>query len=89
MRRNIKQCYKKVDPEPNETSGKNKFKEKDEKPLFGTRPDTKSPAFNFKKELERLPFELNIGDAPLTQEQQAHLRSYRGLFLIRRRLRIL
>ena len=62
-----------VDPEPNETSGKNKFKEKDEKPLFGTRPDTKSPAFNFKKELEHLPFELNIGDAPLTREQQARL----------------
>ena len=62
-----------IDPETDKTDGKNKFKEKDERPLFGARPDTKSPAFDFKKELERLPFELNIGDAPLTQEQQAHL----------------
>ena len=49
-----------------ERKDKNKFKEKDEKPTFGARPDTKGPVFNFKKELERLPFELNIGDAPLT-----------------------
>ena len=62
-----------VDPESSESSDKNKSKEKDEKPLFGARPDTKSPAFDFKKELERLPFDLNIGDAPLTCEQQAHL----------------
>ena len=34
---------------------------------------TKDPDFDFKKELERLPFELNIGDAPLTPEQQARL----------------
>ena len=47
--------------------------EKDEKPSFGTRPNTKDPDFDFKKELERLPFELNIGDAPLTRDQQAHL----------------
>ena len=47
--------------------------EKDEKPSFGARPDTKSPQFDFKKELKRLPFELNIGEAPLTREQQARL----------------
>ena len=47
--------------------------EKDEKPSFGARPDTKSPQFNFKQELKRLPFELNIGEAPLTPKQQAHL----------------
>ena len=62
-----------IDPEVGETSGKNKFKEKDEKPSFGVRPDTENPAFDFKKELEWLPFELNIGDAPLTRKQQAHL----------------
>ena len=55
-----------IDPEIDKTDGKNKFKEKDKKPSFGTRLDTKSPAFDFKKELEWLPFELNIGDAPLT-----------------------
>ena len=49
------------------------MKEKDEKPSFSTRPDTKSPAFDFKKELEHLPFKLNIGDAPLMREQQACL----------------
>ena len=46
---------------------------KDEKPSFGARPNTKDPDFDFKKELERLPFELNIGDAPLTRDQQARL----------------
>ena len=53
-----------IDPEASETSGKNKFKEKEEKPSFGERPDTKNPAFDFKKELQQLPFELNIGNAP-------------------------
>ena len=62
-----------IDPEVGEASGKKKFKEKDKKTSFGTRPDTKDPKFDFKKELERLPFELNIGDAPLTHEQQARL----------------
>ena len=61
--------------------------EKDEKPSFGTRPNTKDPDFDFKKELERLPFELNIGDAPLTRDQQARLidviyESYGSFFII-------
>ena len=47
--------------------------EKDEKPSFGTRPNIKDPDFDFKKELEPLPFELNIRDTPLTREQQARL----------------
>ena len=51
----------------NETS-----KEKYEKLSFSARPDTKTPQFNFKKELERLPFKLNIGEALLTHKQQAH-----------------
>ena len=50
--------------------GKDKDKEK---PTFGPRPDTKSPNFDFKKELERLPFELDIREAPLTKEQQARM----------------
>ena len=62
-----------IDPEVGNNSGKNKSKEKDEEPSFGVRPNTKNPKFDFKKELERLPFELNIGDAPLTCEQQARL----------------
>ena len=62
-----------VNQETNDTSGENPSNGKDEKPSFGVRPNTKDPDFNFKKELERLPFELNIGDAPLTREQQARL----------------
>ena len=64
---------KEVNQETKDTSGKNASNEKDEKPSFGIRPNTKNPDFDFKKELERLPFELNIGDAPLTREQQARL----------------
>ena len=62
-----------VDPETSKTSDEKESKEKDEKPSFCARPDTKSPNFDFKKELERLPFELNIGEAPLNREQQAGL----------------
>ena len=62
-----------VNQDINDTSGKSASKEKDEKPSFGTRPNTKDPDFDFKRELERLPFELNIGDAPLTRDQQARL----------------
>ena len=62
-----------VNQETNDTSGKNASNEKDEKPSFGIRPNTKNPDFDFKKELEQLPFELNIGDTPLTREQQARL----------------
>ena len=62
-----------VNQETNDTSGRSASDEKDEKPSFGARPNTKNPDFDFKKELEQLPFELNIGDAPLTREQQARL----------------
>ena len=62
-----------VNQDTNDTSGKSATKEKDEKPSFGIRPNTKDPDFDFKRELERLPFELNIGDAPLTRDQQARL----------------
>ena len=44
--------------------------EEEEKPSFGTPPDFESDQFDFKKELERLPFTVNIGEAPLTLEQQ-------------------
>ena len=62
-----------INQETNDTSGRSASKEKDEKPSFGARPNTKDPHFDFKKKLERLPFELNIGDAPLTRNQQARL----------------
>ena len=62
-----------VNQETNDTSGRSASNEKDEKPSFGARPNTKDPDFDFKKELERLPFELNIWDAALTHDQQARL----------------
>ena len=38
----------------------------EEKPSFRTPPDFESDQFDFTKELERLPFTINIGEAPLT-----------------------
>ena len=57
--------------EVNKEDDKNKDQKDEEKPAFGIRPNTKNPEFDFKTELERLPFELNIGNTPLTKEQQA------------------
>ena len=50
-------------------------KEKDipvEYPKFGERPDT-GKAYDFKKEIEQLPFKFNLGDAPFTKDQQDQL----------------
>ena len=41
-------------------------------PKFGPHPDTSSADFDFKMELDRLPFTINIGKAPLSREQQSH-----------------
>ena len=65
-----------------ETETKEKEKESDpqttpkdstdqEPPKFGPRPDTSSADFDFKRELEHLPFTINIGEAPLSREQQS------------------
>ena len=40
-------------------------------PKFSPRPDTRSTDFNFKTELDCLPFTINIGEAPLSREQQS------------------
>ena len=32
-----------------------------EKPVFGSRPDTKAADFNFEAEIQCLPFKLNLG----------------------------
>ena len=42
-------------------------------PLLAQGQTQRIPISTSKKELERLPFELNIGDAPLTRDQQARL----------------
>ena len=51
-----------------ETSGSNGSKE--DRPKFGPKPNLGSEDFDFKTELEKLPFTLNIGEAPLTVDQQ-------------------
>ena len=51
-----------------ETSGSNSNKE--DRPKFGPRPDLELDEFDFKTKLEKLPFALNIGEAPLTVEHK-------------------
>ena len=42
-------------------------------PEFGPRPDTSSVDFDFKNEIDWMPFQLNIGkEANLTQDQESH-----------------
>ena len=64
-----------------ETEPKEKEKESDpqttpkestdqEPPKFGPCPDTSRADFDFKTELDRLPFTINIGKAQLSKEQQ-------------------
>ena len=43
---------------------------KKKNPHLELHPTFESDQFDFKKELERLPFTINIGEAPLTLEQQ-------------------
>ena len=40
-----------------------------ENPKFGERPDT-GKAYDFKREIEWLPFKCNLGDGPFTKKQQ-------------------
>ena len=61
-----KEKEKESDPQPTSEDSTNQ-----EQPKFGPRPDTSSADFDFKTELERLPFTINIGEAPLSREQQS------------------
>ena len=75
-----KEKEKESDPQPISEDSANQ-----EQPKFGPRPDTSSTDFDFKSELDRLPFTINIGEAPLSREQQSrfhrpNLRQQRGLF---------
>ena len=65
-----------------ETKTKEKEKESDpqttpkdsadqQPPKFSPRPDTSSADFDFKAELDHSPFTINIGEAPLSREQQS------------------
>ena len=40
------------------------------KPKFGSQPNYGSPGFDFKKELDRLPFLLNLAKVEMSKEQQ-------------------
>ena len=62
-----KEKEKESDPQPTSEDSANQ-----EQPKFGPRPDTSSADFDFKSELDRLPFTINIGEAPLSREQQSH-----------------
>ena len=45
------------------------YSPKIERPVFGPRPDTSSAEFNFEKELDYLPFQINIGkEAKFTRD---------------------
>ena len=66
-----------------ETKTKEKEKESDpqttpkdsadqQPPKFGPRLDTSNADFDFKMELDCLPFTINISKAPLSREQQSH-----------------
>ena len=61
-----KEKEKESDPQPTSEDSANQ-----EQPKFGPRPDTSSTDFDFKSELDRLPFTINIGEAPLSREQQS------------------
>ena len=45
-------------------------KDPGEKPKFGSQPKFSSPEFDFQKELDRLPFPLNLGKVEMSKEQQ-------------------
>ena len=48
----------------------NESKTLQEKPKFGPPPDFDSSSYNFKEELDRLPFPVNMGDVEMSFEQQ-------------------
>ena len=41
-----------------------------EKPKFGSRPNYGSPGFDFQKELDRLPFPLNLGKVEMSKDNR-------------------
>ena len=46
------------------------IKDSGKKPKVGSRPQFGSPDFDFQKELDRLPFPLNLGKVKMSKEQQ-------------------
>ena len=48
-------------------------KDPGEKPKFGSQPKFSSLEFDFQKELDRLPFSLNLGKVKMSKEQKSGL----------------
>ena len=48
----------------------NQTKDQGNKPEFGSQPKFNSPHFDFQKELDRLPFPLNLGEVEMSKAQQ-------------------
>ena len=63
-----------------------KGEEQGERPKFGPRPKFNSKNFDFKKELARLPFPVNIGEVELSPSQQKHflelIYNHQSIFLL-------
>ena len=53
-----------------EMNSSNQTKDQGEKPKFGSQPKFNSPHFDFQKELDRLPFPLNLGKVEMSKAQQ-------------------
>ena len=51
----------------------NSTKDQGNKPKFGSQPKFSSPHFDFQKELDRLPFPLNLGKVEMSRAQQIRL----------------
>ena len=54
----------------NDSPDNDKPDETSERPNFGPRPDFNNPSFDFRKELEWLPFPVNLGEVEMTRAQQ-------------------
>ena len=63
----VKSVHDEPDPMPSKEANKEPH------PSFGLHPNTKAADFDFQKEVEHLPFKLNLGDIPLDKEHQAKL----------------
>ena len=66
----IMPSVKVVHNEPDKVPSKEKTSQEPH-PTFGPHPNTHMANFDFKKEVECLPFKLNLGDIPLEKEHQA------------------
>ena len=56
--------------EQKQTKEEDKDTQEEPLPKFGPHPNFDGRNFNFKEELKRLPFQLNLGETPLSRKQQ-------------------